>query len=140
MLGLWVHRASVGTTREVLAAETSCFVLTVELNEVGFKFVRKCINAVETKGKEPMVASECRLGEGCPCSTQLCRLGAGWVQAVHAAHSWVSGCRLQQMVLLDRLWLTLLLLFSGISTEGVYRTVGSNIQVQKLLNAFFGKN
>jgi len=32
------------------------------------------------------------------------------------------------------------LLFSGISTEGVYRTVGSNIQVQKLLNAFFGKN
>uniref|UniRef100_A0A8B9MJL5 Oligophrenin 1 n=1 Tax=Accipiter nisus TaxID=211598 RepID=A0A8B9MJL5_9AVES len=47
---------------------------TVELNEVGFKFVRKCINAVETK---------------------------------------------------------------GITTEGVYRTVGSNIQVQKLLNAFF---
>ncbi|XP_042742289.1 oligophrenin-1 isoform X1 [Lagopus leucura] len=46
----------------------------MELNEVGFKFVRKCINAVETK---------------------------------------------------------------GISTEGVYRTVGSNIQVQKLLNAFF---
>lgn len=28
----------------------------------------------------------------------------------------------------------------GITTEGVYRTVGSNIQVQKLLNAFFGKN
>lgn len=77
MLGLWVHRASVGTTREVLAAETSCFVLTVELNEVGFKFVRKCINAVETKGKEPMVASECRLGAGCPCSTQL----GIWVQA-----------------------------------------------------------
>ncbi|XP_006274791.2 oligophrenin-1 [Alligator mississippiensis] len=46
----------------------------MELNEVGFKFVRKCINAVETK---------------------------------------------------------------GIITEGVYRTVGSNIQVQKLLNAFF---
>lgn len=32
------------------------------------------------------------------------------------------------------------LLCLGISTEGVYRTVGSNIQVQKLLNAFFGKN
>ncbi|XP_062393060.1 oligophrenin-1 isoform X2 [Sardina pilchardus] len=46
----------------------------MELNEVGFKFVRKCINFVETKG----------LGQ-----------------------------------------------------EGVYRTVGSNIQVQKLLNAFF---
>ncbi|XP_061454289.1 oligophrenin-1 isoform X2 [Rhineura floridana] len=46
----------------------------MELNEVGFRFVRKCINAVETK---------------------------------------------------------------GIATEGVYRTVGSNIQVQKLLNAFF---
>ncbi|XP_069066265.1 oligophrenin-1 [Pleurodeles waltl] len=46
----------------------------MELNEVGFKFVRKCINAVETK---------------------------------------------------------------GITSEGVYRTVGSNIQVQKLLNAFF---
>uniref|UniRef100_A0A8C4JH62 Oligophrenin 1 n=1 Tax=Dromaius novaehollandiae TaxID=8790 RepID=A0A8C4JH62_DRONO len=46
----------------------------MELNEVGFKFVRKCINAVETK---------------------------------------------------------------GITTEGIYRTVGSNIQVQKLLNAFF---
>uniref|UniRef100_A0A8B9PSK9 Oligophrenin 1 n=1 Tax=Apteryx owenii TaxID=8824 RepID=A0A8B9PSK9_APTOW len=46
----------------------------MELNEVGFKFVRRCINAVETK---------------------------------------------------------------GITTEGVYRTVGSNIQVQKLLNAFF---
>ncbi|XP_041112080.1 oligophrenin-1-like isoform X1 [Polyodon spathula] len=46
----------------------------MELNEVGFKFVRKCINAVET---------------------------------------------------------------TGIGQEGVYRTVGSNIQVQKLLNAFF---
>ncbi|XP_028277656.1 oligophrenin-1 isoform X2 [Parambassis ranga] len=46
----------------------------MELNETGFKFVRKCINYIETKG-----------------TTQ----------------------------------------------EGVYRTVGSNIQVQKLLNAFF---
>ncbi|KAM6143424.1 oligophrenin-1 [Erethizon dorsatum] len=46
----------------------------MELNEVGFKFVRKCINIIETK---------------------------------------------------------------GITTEGLYRTVGSNIQVQKLLNAFF---
>nr|XP_045738403.2 oligophrenin-1 [Mirounga angustirostris] len=49
----------------------------MELNEVGFKFVRKCINVIETK---------------------------------------------------------------GIKTEGLYRTVGSNIQVQKLLNAFFGNN
>ncbi|XP_048338884.1 oligophrenin-1-like [Sphaerodactylus townsendi] len=48
----------------------------MELNEVGFRFVRKCINVIETK---------------------------------------------------------------GVTTEGVYRTVGSNIQVQKLLNAFFGK-
>ncbi|XP_058514518.1 oligophrenin-1 isoform X2 [Ochotona princeps] len=46
----------------------------MELNEVGFKFVRKCINIIESK---------------------------------------------------------------GIKTEGLYRTVGSNIQVQKLLNAFF---
>ncbi|XP_060039162.1 oligophrenin-1 isoform X2 [Erinaceus europaeus] len=46
----------------------------MELNEVGFKFVRKCINVIETK---------------------------------------------------------------GIKTEGLYRTVGSNIQVQKLLSAFF---
>ncbi|XP_056397013.1 oligophrenin-1 isoform X2 [Hyla sarda] len=46
----------------------------MELNEIGFRFVRKCINAVEA---------------------------------------------------------------TGISSEGVYRTVGSNIQVQKLLNAFF---
>ncbi|XP_075040639.1 oligophrenin-1 isoform X2 [Mixophyes fleayi] len=46
----------------------------MELNEVGFRFVRKCINAVEA---------------------------------------------------------------TGITSEGVYRTVGSNIQVQKLLNAFF---
>ncbi|XP_075876459.1 oligophrenin-1 isoform X1 [Nelusetta ayraudi] len=46
----------------------------MELNEIGFKFVRKCINYIETNG-----------------ATQ----------------------------------------------EGVYRTVGSNIQVQKLLNAFF---
>ncbi|XP_035636550.1 oligophrenin-1-like [Oncorhynchus keta] len=46
----------------------------MELNEVGFKFVRKCINYVETK---------------------------------------------------------------GLTQEGVYRTVGSNIQVQKLLNVFF---
>ncbi|KAF5891776.1 oligophrenin-1 isoform X1, partial [Clarias magur] len=46
----------------------------MELNEVGFKFVRKCINAVEAK---------------------------------------------------------------GLNQEGVYRTVGSNIQVQKLLNTFF---
>lgn len=29
---------------------------TVELNEVGFKFVRKCINAVETKGELLAVA------------------------------------------------------------------------------------
>ncbi|XP_037677097.1 oligophrenin-1 isoform X4 [Choloepus didactylus] len=47
----------------------------MELNEVGFKCVRKCINIIETK---------------------------------------------------------------GIKTEGLYHTVGSNIQVQKLLNAFFG--
>ncbi|XP_053473941.1 oligophrenin-1 isoform X1 [Ictalurus furcatus] len=46
----------------------------MELNAVGFKFVRKCINVVEAK---------------------------------------------------------------GLTQEGVYRTVGSNIQVQKLLNAFF---
>lgn len=46
----------------------------MELNEMGFKFVRKCINVIETK---------------------------------------------------------------GIKTEGLYRTVGSNIQVQKLLNTFF---
>ncbi|XP_058569514.1 oligophrenin-1 isoform X1 [Neofelis nebulosa] len=46
----------------------------MELNDIGFKFVRKCINVIETK---------------------------------------------------------------GIKTEGLYRTVGSNIQVQKLLNAFF---
>ncbi|KAM4695635.1 oligophrenin-1 [Rhinophrynus dorsalis] len=46
----------------------------MELNEVGFRFVRKCINAVEA---------------------------------------------------------------TGITSEGVYRTVGSNIQVQKLLNSFF---
>ncbi|XP_041657009.1 oligophrenin-1-like isoform X2 [Cheilinus undulatus] len=46
----------------------------MELNEIGFKFVRKCINFIETK---------------------------------------------------------------GVTQEGVYRTVGSNIQVQKLLNAFF---
>uniref|UniRef100_A0A7N8X0C2 Oligophrenin-1 n=1 Tax=Mastacembelus armatus TaxID=205130 RepID=A0A7N8X0C2_9TELE len=50
------------------------FTFTVELNEIGFKFVRKCINYVETE---------------------------------------------------------------GLTQEGVYRTVGSNIQVQKLLNAFF---
>ncbi|XP_043095606.1 oligophrenin-1 isoform X3 [Puntigrus tetrazona] len=46
----------------------------MELNDRGFKFVRRCINFVETK---------------------------------------------------------------GLTQEGVYRTVGSNIQVQKLLNAFF---
>uniref|UniRef100_A0A673A558 Oligophrenin 1 n=1 Tax=Sphaeramia orbicularis TaxID=375764 RepID=A0A673A558_9TELE len=46
----------------------------MELNEVGFKFVRKCINYIETR---------------------------------------------------------------GVTQEGVYRTVGSNIQVQKLLNSFF---
>ncbi|XP_057182217.1 oligophrenin-1 isoform X1 [Triplophysa rosa] len=46
----------------------------MELNDLGFKFVRKCINFVETK---------------------------------------------------------------GLTQEGVYRTVGSNTQVQKLLNAFF---
>ncbi|XP_034034637.1 oligophrenin-1-like [Thalassophryne amazonica] len=46
----------------------------MELNEIGFKFVRKCINLVETK---------------------------------------------------------------ALTQEGVYRTVGSNIQVKKLLNAFF---
>uniref|UniRef100_A0A3B4A3E2 Uncharacterized protein n=1 Tax=Periophthalmus magnuspinnatus TaxID=409849 RepID=A0A3B4A3E2_9GOBI len=47
----------------------------MELNEIGFKFVRRCINYIESK---------------------------------------------------------------AITQEGVYRTVGSNIQVQKLLNAFFG--
>ncbi|XP_051748892.1 oligophrenin-1 isoform X2 [Ctenopharyngodon idella] len=49
----------------------------MDLNDLGFKFVRKCINFVETK---------------------------------------------------------------GLTQEGVYRTVGSNIQVQKLLNAFFDPN
>lgn len=29
------------------------FTFTVELNEVGFKFVRKCINYIETNGKGP---------------------------------------------------------------------------------------
>uniref|UniRef100_A0A8C6T1L1 Oligophrenin 1 n=1 Tax=Neogobius melanostomus TaxID=47308 RepID=A0A8C6T1L1_9GOBI len=48
---------------------------SLELNEIGFKFVRRCINYIETK---------------------------------------------------------------AITQEGVYRTVGSNIQVQKLLNSFFG--
>uniref|UniRef100_A0A4W3JQD5 Oligophrenin 1 n=1 Tax=Callorhinchus milii TaxID=7868 RepID=A0A4W3JQD5_CALMI len=48
-----------------------------QLNEIGFKFVRKCINAVETR---------------------------------------------------------------GITTEGIYRTVGSNFQVQKLLSQFFDSN
>ncbi|XP_068186996.1 oligophrenin-1 isoform X1 [Antennarius striatus] len=48
----------------------------MELNDVGFKFVRKCINFIETY---------------------------------------------------------------GLTQEGVYRTVGSNIQVQKLLNAFFDR-
>ncbi|CAJ1064236.1 LOW QUALITY PROTEIN: oligophrenin-1-like [Xyrichtys novacula] len=46
----------------------------MEMNEIGFKFVRKCINYIDTK---------------------------------------------------------------GVSQEGVYRTVGSNIQVQKLINTFF---
>lgn len=46
----------------------------MELNEIGFKFVRRCINYIETK---------------------------------------------------------------AVTQEGVYRTVGSNIQVQKLLNSFF---
>lgn len=46
----------------------------MELNEIGFKFVRRCINYIETK---------------------------------------------------------------AITQEGVYRTVGSNIQVQKLINSFF---
>ncbi|XP_070699801.1 oligophrenin-1 isoform X1 [Pempheris klunzingeri] len=46
----------------------------MELNEIGFKFVRKCINYIEAK---------------------------------------------------------------GVTQEGVYRTVGSNIQVQRLLNTFF---
>uniref|UniRef100_UPI00398F2E82 oligophrenin-1 isoform X2 n=1 Tax=Pristiophorus japonicus TaxID=55135 RepID=UPI00398F2E82 len=49
----------------------------MQLNELGFKFVRRCINAVESK---------------------------------------------------------------GITTEGVYRTVGSNFQVQKLLTQYFDPN
>lgn len=40
-------------------------------------------------------------------------------------------------------WFLVSLLFCfflvGLTQEGVYRTVGSNIQVQKLLNAFFGE-
>lgn len=35
------------------------FFETVELNEVGFKFVRKCINAVETKGEVPAALLAC---------------------------------------------------------------------------------
>ncbi|OXB79576.1 UNVERIFIED_CONTAM: hypothetical protein H355_010962 [Colinus virginianus] len=67
----------------------------MELNEVGFKFVRKCINAVETK-------------------VELNEVGFKFVRkCINAVET------------------------KGISTEGVYRTVGSNIQVQKLLNAFF---
>lgn len=41
-----------GLSRSAQAANTASFSKTVELNEVGFKFVRKCINAVETKGEE----------------------------------------------------------------------------------------
>lgn len=41
--------------------------------------------------------------------------------------------------LFSNVFLPLPLLFLGVTQEGVYRTVGSNIQVQKLLNAFFGK-
>lgn len=33
------------------------FALTVELNETGFKFVRKCINYIETNGKGSSYAS-----------------------------------------------------------------------------------
>lgn len=43
----------------------------VELNEVGFKFVRKCINAVETKGEvlPPGTRSRRRRGVAArPCS------------------------------------------------------------------------
>ncbi|XP_050569376.1 oligophrenin-1 isoform X1 [Cygnus atratus] len=67
----------------------------MELNEVGFKFVRKCINAVETKEN---------MGQ-------------------KSRNNTLFGILSYQV--------------PGISTEGVYRTVGSNIQVQKLLNAFF---
>lgn len=41
-----------GVSRSAQAANTASLSKTVELNEVGFKFVRKCINAVETKGEE----------------------------------------------------------------------------------------
>lgn len=41
-----------GVSRRAQAANTASLSKTVELNEVGFKFVRKCINAVETKGEE----------------------------------------------------------------------------------------
>lgn len=72
-----VHDAEAGVNPAVCRAGSGCgqcfsagshvpvlrqltplpFFHTVELNEVGFKFVRKCINAVETKGKVPAMAS-----------------------------------------------------------------------------------
>jgi len=47
--------SGLGASPELLggrrAANPASLCPTVELNEVGFKFVRKCINAVETKGE-----------------------------------------------------------------------------------------
>lgn len=56
-LQLWLlRRGGAGgvprVSKSVQASNTSSLSKTVELNEVGFKFVRKCINAVETKGEE----------------------------------------------------------------------------------------
>lgn len=46
-------------SNRVLVLTLLPFFETVELNEVGFKFVRKCINAVETKGEVPAALLAC---------------------------------------------------------------------------------
>ncbi|RMC22098.1 hypothetical protein DUI87_02971 [Hirundo rustica rustica] len=98
----WTITSELGDTKLTLKRG-----LGVELNEVGFKFVWKCINAVETK---VLIVPRVLYHQ----EEEMYRF-------------------LEETILLRKREV-----IKGITTEGVYQTVGSNIQVQKLLNAFFG--
>lgn len=65
-------------------------------------------------------------------------LGSGKLHAAHF-HTCLFVQSVHPFISFYHLQLPLSIFILGATQEGVYRTVGSNIQVQKLLNAFFGK-
>ncbi|MCI4394729.1 hypothetical protein PGIGA_G00172170 [Pangasianodon gigas] len=131
----------------------------MELNEVGFKFVRKCINVVEAKGLTQegvyrTVGSNIQVQKllnaffGEPLVTLQAMSESSrkqWMEAMDGKEPiYYSPIQKQAEMELNEVGFKFVrkcinvVEAKGLTQEGVYRTVGSNIQVQKLLNAFFG--